>query len=384
MTPIKLAAALLTAATITAVPNAHAAAPPVLFIGGTGQSATEPAAQSDLDHFVDPLIDGPFTASQLLYNAQLWDDPGAAAPALNHAIVASDGTMTVIGLSKGAQVVHAVLIAYSTDPNAPSPDKVRFIALGDPNNPQGLLTHFAPAEPQDIKYNLEYVHAQYDIFADSPDNLNPVAWINSLAGFVVHSFYGQGGPLDPLTHLDEAQVTVVENTTNGVPNGTYTTTRLIPTNYLPMTLPIRLFAPQVADVLDGFFRPIVDLGYNRGPVTPTAPVTEQQSSSPADVPDVSARLVSVPEKVKAPEPVKPEPKNEPKPEKKDVTTDGNKFSPGDTVAEKESEKTSDAPESSPVTADEPVKEEIKADPAPKADSDAAGDPAGDSGVSDPT
>src|SRR5688572_27744703 len=110
--PAALAAALLT---ITTAAPAVAADSAVVFLGGTGTSASMPFPTTTIDAFVAPLVSGPHGTSQVLYHADPWDRPQAAAPALHQAVVTTpEGTqVTIVGLSKGAQVAHAVLIRWN-------------------------------------------------------------------------------------------------------------------------------------------------------------------------------------------------------------------------------------------------------------------------------
>lgn len=111
---------------------------------------------------------------------------------------------------------------------------------------------------------------------------------------------------------------------------------------------------QLGGIANGFVKAVQDtIDIPRKLTTPPpapvvhAPVAPAPDPQPTDVPDVNASLVSVPkveaapESAKISEPVKDEPKPEVKDEpkvkadpEKDTVADGNKFSPGDTVADK--------------------------------------------------
>lgn len=132
---------------------------------------------------------------------------------------------------------------------------------------------------------------------------------------------------------------------------------------------------QFGGIVNGFVKAVQDtIDIPRKLTTPPAapvtqaPVAPAPEPQPTDVPDVNASLVSVPkvstsdpepakvsEPVKVVEPVKDEPKPEPKDEPKVVkvepekssVADGNKFNPGDTVADKVADK--DEPKATDTT-----------------------------------
>ena len=109
------------------------------------------------------------------------------------------------------------------------------------------VTTLTPVESQ---YRTSVVIGEYDGFSDPPDRpWNLAATVNAVIGAgVVHSLYAD---VDPAS-LEELSTT-----------GT-TTAYLAPTQYLPLTLPLRFVAPpKVVDRIDDAVRPIVDAGYSR-------------------------------------------------------------------------------------------------------------------------
>ena len=269
--PIALASAAMAAALGFAPAAVAAKTDPqqaAVFLGGTGtgmipDGPVAPAA------FVTPFVSGPYKGINHVYDGSPVATPQQSVAALN-ALVASEQAqgqrVTVIGLSKGAQVSMAAMHA----PNAPQ--GVDYVLIGNPDRDGGLNTAlgFRPAYGE-VRSNVTDVYAEYDGFAEVPSLLNPLAVANAAMGIVyVHPFYGQGGVTDPLTRLDQGVTTVKDNLdASGKPNGTTTTSVRIPTPYLPLTKPVRDFLGFIGqgtnglDQFDAAIRPIIDAGYQK-------------------------------------------------------------------------------------------------------------------------
>ena len=83
---------------------------------------------------------------------------------------------TIVGVSQAAIVIDEPKTGSWPSPaeNRPAPTDVKFVTLGDPDNPRGLLPHMPlpfPGLPQpvDTPYDTRVVVKQYDGFADFPD-----------------------------------------------------------------------------------------------------------------------------------------------------------------------------------------------------------------------
>ena len=270
--PIALASAAMAAALGFAPAAVAAKTDPqqaAVFLGGTGTGMI-PAGPVAPSQFITPWVTGPYKGLNMIYNGAPWATPQSSVAELNTWIDSQRaqgyGPVTVVGLSKGAQVAQASMHA----PNAPV--GVKYVLIGNPDRDGGLNTAlgFRPAYGE-VKSNVHDVYAEYDGFAEVPSLLNPLAVANAAMGIVyVHPFYGQGGVTDPLTRLDQGVTTVKDNLdANGKPNGTTTTSTRIPTPYLPLTKPVRDFLGFIGqgtnglDQFDAAIRPIIDAGYQK-------------------------------------------------------------------------------------------------------------------------
>lgn len=259
-----LAAAGLTAAiaaSMLAGPEAHADTD-VVFVGGTGTGMV-PTSSTVPGGFTAPFVAGNVdTATNVRYDGAPWANPQAAAPKVKDIVAQQDNPVTVIGLSKGAQVARA---AEQRDTR---PD-TRYVLIGDPDDDHGISRAygFSPKK-REFTHDVNIVTAEYDAVGDFPDRPNNfLAVANAMAGWqVLHTQYGTGKASDPLTRLNEAKVTTTTN-----PNGTTTTRTLIPTKNLPITQGIRntlkrfghTTADKVVDQMDAKLRPTIDKGYSR-------------------------------------------------------------------------------------------------------------------------
>lgn len=385
-------AALGTGVAVTAAAMALspvASASTVLYLGGTcGCNQTPP--QSEIDIIGGRVLSNYDTKIGVQYPAGSDFDTSIPVGETNLKAALAQlpiGTQhTIAGFSQGALVINAYKAWLMEQPveSRPDPSTVTFVTMGDPSNPKNGITVRMPliqdilgvhyGAPVETPYDTISIVKEYDGYADVPSNSwNILSVVNSFMGILyVHPYYDDSASPD-------LPGTLVDKTTNSL--GGTTTQYLVPTAYLPLTKPLRDlgFPKELVDVLDGFLRPVVNLGYDRSgyvPVVHVAPVVPQvevpevtvPESQPTDLPEVHTTLVSVPkvstpdpEPVKVVEPVKDEPKVE-----KTTTTDGNKFSPGDTVADKVKDSDSAVTE---VTGDSVKAEpEVKAEPAPQADS----------------
>lgn len=258
----------------------------VIFLGGIGSNVIPPTDAAALDRFVAPLVDMPFSAEQVIYPALPWNEPRLSAPQVAKRVqeLSDDGRPVVVyGLSWGGQVAGETERLLAADPSAPQPGSVRFIHVADPASPTGGIFRWSigPDVPAP-KFDTEFVAAEYDGIADFPDRpLNLLATLNAVMGVIyLHPYYGTGGDNDPLTRIADATVTVDEN-----PNGTTTTTRLIPTDDLPLTRVLRDFGVEdsVVDEIEKPLRVIVDQGYERNDPHEAKQAIRPESGSKAAV-----------------------------------------------------------------------------------------------------
>lgn len=181
----------------------------------------------------------------------------------------NDGLL-IYGYSQGAVVANVekkrLAEQYPEGTNAPDID---FVLGGDPNQPNGgLLARFpglyipildfsfnGPA-PTDTRFTTTAITQQYDFLADFPlYPLNVIADANALLGFIYVHLY----PFD-LSLAPDASTSPAYQGTYG--NNSY---YFFETQDLPLFGPLRtLGVPEaLIDVVEPFFRVLVDLGYDR-------------------------------------------------------------------------------------------------------------------------
>lgn len=238
---------------------ATAIAATAIVVGGTGTGYLPTPSNEAMHGFVTPTIGSGHPIEQYVYPGAPWDVPQASSAGLSTMIDKAGPGTTVVAISKGAQVARYTQVISPAPPHS-----VSYVLIGDPDRKGGLLSRMHMDHPYPFRYNTTEIYGQYDGFADWPDKpLNIVADINAIAGIItVHAQYGNGSAADPLTHLDRAVVSTHRN-----PNGTTTTTKMVPTKQLPIVTLLRgLGLPKVpAAQLNHFLKPIVDAGYSRTP-----------------------------------------------------------------------------------------------------------------------
>ena len=196
---------------------------------------------------------------------------------LNDAIkeqLAGGNDVTVLGYSQSSTVATLEMQDILNDSAGidPSSDQLKFVLLGDPNNPNGgLLERFdlpagsSPSFPSlgetfsgatpVTDYPTDIYTAEYDMVGDFPRYpINLLSDANALLGFFfVHTQYPN------LTNVGDA----VEVPTSAGYDGD-TTYFMIPTDDLPLLDPLRS-VPVVGPVLSDLFQPdlkvLVNLGY---------------------------------------------------------------------------------------------------------------------------
>jgi hypothetical protein len=178
--------------------------------------------------------------------------------------------LVIYGYSQGAAVVilEKRKLAEQYPAGTTAPD-IEFVLGGDTNLPNGGLNarfpglyvpildlSFNGAEPTDTQFHTDVITRQYDGAADFPlYPLNLVADLNAVMGFA----YLHTHPFDVSLPADP--------TTSPAYQGTHgdTSYYFFPTADLPLFAPLRqLGVPEsLIDVVEPFFRVLVELGYDR-------------------------------------------------------------------------------------------------------------------------
>ncbi|CAM5706944.1 acyltransferase PE [Mycolicibacterium aubagnense] len=194
------------------------------------------------------------------------------------------GPGTVIGLSEGAMVLHAVQDRLAYDPAAPAPNELSFATYGDPLaiNPwtQSFLRQTYPVGSTvpaldflmppvvDSQYDTYQFISAYDSIADWPDRPdNLMALLNAVVGLAT------GHTAVAFTNPKNVPPQNVIKTVNS--RGATTTTYMIPEQHLPLVVPFKYLGMSEADMnhLDAVMKPMVDAGYSRNDDPATAPIT---------------------------------------------------------------------------------------------------------------
>ena len=293
-------AAVAASATTLAAFAAPAIADTYYYAAGTRQS--DKPSETSVDEwkaFLGPDLDPeaytvqyPRDLAPLIGDTTLDDsvDEGVANALGLIAALGGGDRVTLVGVSQGAVVMYRTkqaLIADTTD--GVDPNEITVVTFGDPVNPDGGFlakldrwnidvpgfepsTH-TPGEGDYVTYAIEY-----DLIADSPDNLNPVSWANALMGAAYdHPSYSKA-----LIDQADTENRVVSNAEEWyeAPDDeqvvAYYQHNLIKQKNLPLTRPLRDIGTEIADDdgdvrvnravdrLDNLLRPIVDAGYDGG------------------------------------------------------------------------------------------------------------------------
>lgn len=198
--------------------------------------------------------------------------------------VRDGGPGTVIGLSEGAMVLHAVQDRLAYDPSAPAPNELSFATYGDPLaiNPwtQSFLRQTYPVGSTvpaldflmppvvDSQYDTYQFISAYDSIADWPDRPdNLMALLNAVVGLAT------GHTAVAFTNPKNVPPQNIVKTVNS--RGATTTTYMIPEQHLPLVVPFKYLGMSEADMnhLDAVMKPMVDAGYSRNDDPATAPIT---------------------------------------------------------------------------------------------------------------
>ena len=178
--------------------------------------------------------------------------------------------LVIYGLSQGATVANTEKqrLAEQYPDKTTAPD-IDFVLGGDPNLPNGGLFARFPGlyipildwsfngpEPTDTPFDTVVITRQYDAFADFPlYPLNLVADLNAFLGFIYVHMYSLDVSLAP----DPTTPPPIHSKTGD------TDYYFFQTQDLPLFGPLRtLGVPEsLIDVVEPFFRVLVELGYDR-------------------------------------------------------------------------------------------------------------------------
>lgn len=221
------------------------------------------------------------------FNDPLFDSSVRNGVANMDALFADSNNREIVGFgySQGAAVITSWLQQHANgkDPDAPAPEMLTFVLIGNPNRPNGGLLARVPglyvpglgvtfngATPES-QYKVTDVIRQYDLFGDFPvDPLNVFAILNVLADAgAIHGDYLN------------VNVQVPHNWTEQHGNTTYV---MEPANHLPLLQPLYTMASSrgkkqtpLLDAMEPVLRYIVELGYDR--TNQSTPTTFQPGSS---------------------------------------------------------------------------------------------------------
>jgi PE-PPE domain len=190
---------------------------------------------------------------------------------LDAAIRSTPGPKIAAGISGSSQVLDEEMRRLANDPNAPGPDEISFVVIGDANRGmlrslQGLyfpVLDYVPTVPV-TAYDVTVVAKEYDGFGDWPDrpwnllaDLNAFVGTGTIPGFT--SVHYQSIWAD-LSQVPADNITTTVNSKGGT-----TTTYIVPTDELPLLRPLRDHGvpEKTIDALNKILKPIVDAGYIR-------------------------------------------------------------------------------------------------------------------------
>ncbi|MFB1294523.1 PE-PPE domain-containing protein [Mycobacterium sp. pW049] len=198
------------------------------------------------------------------------------APA-DQARAAAAANTVVFGFSHGAVVAGRWMSQHAGDVDAPSPDQLSFVLIGNPRHGYGGRL---PAMPQ-TQYKVLDIVRQYDPIADFPDNpFNLLALLNI------------GGGVLSRIHLDYTGVDI-DDPANTVWTEGNTTYVFVPTENLPLLAPLRMLGfGWLADVLNDPLKEIVEQAYDRPYLAEPPEPAEDAAEDVAEDADEAALLAA--------------------------------------------------------------------------------------------
>jgi len=245
-----------------------------LIMGGTGDSTPNLKYMTAIDQAYLAQHYPGYTLVSLQTPEQFWPVSGTetfgqsvqqGVAILNDAVAtqtAAGHQVVVVGYSQSATIATIEMRYLDALPATvrPPPNLLNFVLLADPNNPMGgILTKFIPgfgefrfATPFNTPYATALYTLQYDAISNFP--LHPL-WLPS----DINALFGALDLHTTVPFLSPAQVATAIQEHIG--NLTY---YFIHSADLPLLDPLRMIpilGDPLADVLQPFLRPIVDLGY---------------------------------------------------------------------------------------------------------------------------
>ena len=247
-----------------------------LIMGGTGNPTPSSAYMMSIEQAYLAQNYPGYTLVSVQTPEQFWPITGLSSETfgksvqqgvtiLNNAIMtqtAAGNHVVVVGYSQSATIATLEMRYLDALPAGirPSPNLLNFVLLADPNNPvSGILTHYIPGfgafhvvTPLTTPYTTAIYTIQYEGIASFPQRLLDLpADLNALLGILdLHGEY-------PFLTTAQLATAIEEQIGN-------TTYYLLPTADLPLLDPLRLvplLGNPLANLLQPFLRPIIDLGY---------------------------------------------------------------------------------------------------------------------------
>ncbi|MHA7653305.1 PE family protein [Mycobacterium sp. ML4] len=271
-----------------------------LVMGGSGNALPDGEYMTNVLNFATPQF-GSTVGRALFTPEQLYPLTGEKSLVLNTSVsqgvtmlhraildqIAQGNSVVVNGYSQSAIISSLEMRQLAGMPGAPMADRLGFVLLADPMNPNGgLLSRFAGlaapslgldffgATPSDTIYPTSIYTHEYDGFADFPRYpLNFVSDLNAVAGIaLVHT----DTPLINPQTLPPGDLVQLPTSPGYSGNTSY---YMIISHHLPLLAPVRaipVVGPALADLVEPNLTTIVNLGYGDSHYG--------YSTSPADVP----------------------------------------------------------------------------------------------------
>jgi PPE family/PE-PPE domain len=224
------------------------------FPGTIAEVVNYPAAAGLINSITAPTANKSVAIGQQMLNTDI----------LN--ATANGQSVVVTSLSEGGIVIDAEEAYLATAPNAPAPNQVTFVEFANPQRGLadtylhagitipgvGYTVHDAPVS----QYDTDVVYRQYEGFGDPPDRpWHLLADVDAVAGVAYLHI--------PTEFVSPSQAVEVSSVTNSL--GGTTTTYMIPTDTLPILMPLQQIGvpSPIVHGLNNMLTPIVNEGYSQ-------------------------------------------------------------------------------------------------------------------------